>query len=97
MDSTPGLEVYESYEQDYRQLAQSISGKLKNEVKEGKGGGSQWEAGNGNGNGNGSMLMMVMAGPYLLARRTAQGGTAPRRNGARGGRRDCASDVNVDR
>ena len=38
MDSTPGLEVYESYEQDYKQLAGSISGKLQGEAKEAKGG-----------------------------------------------------------
>lgn len=38
MDSTPGLEVYESYEQDYKTIAASISGKLEGEAKDVKGG-----------------------------------------------------------
>lgn len=37
MDSTPGLEVYESYETDYKQLAASIGGKLKGEAKDATG------------------------------------------------------------
>lgn len=39
MDSTPGLEVYESYEADYKTLAASIGSKLKGEARETKGGG----------------------------------------------------------
>jgi len=39
MDSTPGLEVYESYESDYKTLAASIGDKLKGEARESKGGG----------------------------------------------------------
>lgn len=38
MDSTPGLEVYESYETDYKTLAASIADKLKGEARESKGG-----------------------------------------------------------
>lgn len=38
MDSTPGLEVYESYETDYKTLAASIGDKLKGEARESKGG-----------------------------------------------------------
>jgi hypothetical protein len=38
MDSTPGLEVYESYETDYKTLAASIGDKLKGEARETKGG-----------------------------------------------------------
>lgn len=41
MDSTPGLEVYESYETDYKTLAASIGDKLKGEARETKGG--EWE------------------------------------------------------
>jgi len=38
MDSTPGLEVYESYETDYKQIAASVGSKLKGEVRDTKGG-----------------------------------------------------------
>lgn len=38
MDSTPGLEVYESYETDYKTLAISIGDKLRGEAKDAKGG-----------------------------------------------------------
>jgi vesicle transport through interaction with t-SNAREs protein 1 len=37
MDSAPGLELFESYESDYSQLASSIKNKLDVEVKEKKG------------------------------------------------------------
>lgn len=40
MDSTPGLEVYESYETDFTSLSSSIGGKLKGEARDAKGGGS---------------------------------------------------------
>lgn len=38
MDTTPGLEVYESYETDYKSIAHSIQAKLKGEAREAKGG-----------------------------------------------------------
>ena len=38
MDSSPGLEVYDSYETDYKTIATSVQSKLKGEVRDAKGG-----------------------------------------------------------
>ena len=76
MDSSPGLEVYESYETDYRTLAASIQAKLAGEAKEAKGGKS-----------GGSQHYTVGQAETGWCR-SPQSSPQTGRDGARGGRRD---------